>query len=129
MRTVRRVVVASVLGTAAAMGCQGDPSTPSPDAGSDADADAGITLPPPTWSACSLLTDGTTSDAECSQAQVPLDWSQPGAQQITYFVKRYHPPNVTTKADLWMIAGGPGAGGDGFEAFAAALASAGHVDV
>jgi pimeloyl-ACP methyl ester carboxylesterase len=121
---MRGAVVAALVGAAGTMGCD-QSSTTQADAGDD----AGVTLPPPTWSACSLLTDGTSSDAECTQAKVPLDWSQPDGQQITYFVKRYRPPKVTTKADLWMIAGGPGAGGESFEAFAAAIAAAGQVDV
>ncbi len=124
----KRAGLATALTFIALSGC-GPGSPSSNDGGTDSGNDGGISLPAPTWSTCPLMTGGTDTDAECSQAQVPLDWTKPSGQPLAYFVKRYRPKNVTTNADLWMIAGGPGAAGESFEAFAKAIAEAGHVDV
>jgi pimeloyl-ACP methyl ester carboxylesterase len=53
---------------------------------------------------------------ECASLMMPLDWSAPGGSQIPVFVSRAKAYG-TSKADLWLVQGGPGDSADAFGAF------------
>ncbi|WP_437477877.1 alpha/beta fold hydrolase [Sorangium sp. So ce1014] len=67
------------------------------------------------WTPCPLLTDGTGEDAECAEIPVPLHWDQPDGKTITFFVKRKLSATQPSRAQLWLLNGGPGYSGADFE--------------
>lgn len=73
------------------------------------------------WAPCTLFSDGTGPAAECARLQVPLRASAPDGRRIEVFVKRYRAEGVEPKAQLHMLAGGPGASGIIYERQAEAL--------
>jgi len=67
-------------------------------------------------------TDELTSQFNCGSVQLPLDWNNKEGQKIDYFVRQL-PARETTRAQIWILPGGPGIAGDDYET-ALALAEA-----
>ena len=57
--------------------------------------------------------------AECSNVDVPLDWTQPEGQRANVFFKRIHGTAPLHK-QVWFASGGPGALGGSLETWRAA---------
>jgi pimeloyl-ACP methyl ester carboxylesterase len=74
-----------------------------------------------TWSACNLYTEGPTVPAECATVAVPLRWDMPSGKTINLFVKRLAAKSAR-RGSLWLLDGGPGAGGVGMEGVAGLIA-------
>jgi len=64
---------------------------------------------------CSLLSSGSDTNAECANIDVPLDWSRPEGQRANFFVKRVKGRAPGPHKQLWLLQGGPGGAGNGFE--------------
>ncbi|WP_437660715.1 alpha/beta hydrolase [Sorangium sp. So ce1182] len=73
------------------------------------------------WTPCPLFTDGAGEDAECAEIQVPLRWDQPDGKTIPFFVKRKLAATQPSRAQLWLLNGGPGYSGADFEPLVQAL--------
>ena len=88
-----------------------------PDADLDPSPDA---LPPLEWVPCAMLTGERDQGFDCLDVEVPLRRDVPDAPSIDLFVKRVRtgPPDGRS---VWLLSGGPGQGGDGFEQFALQL--------
>ena len=69
--------------------------------------------PPIDWEPCSFYTGGTDEDAECHTFAVPLDWDEPDGEQIDLFLKRLGGGGGSIQ--LYMLMGGPGGSGVGYE--------------
>lgn len=98
---------------------EGDSEAPPPDADT-----------PPLelrWLPCPLFTGGDGLDAECGTAEVPLDWDEPDGEAIDLFVKRHGDPEASVQ--LWMLNGGPGAAGNGYEHYAQVFVQAAPDDL
>jgi pimeloyl-ACP methyl ester carboxylesterase len=67
------------------------------------------------WSTCSLVTGSNDGKAECAIVPMPLDWNQPSGRKISYFMKRVVGSSQGPHKQIWLISGGPGAAGVGFE--------------
>ncbi|MFT3774235.1 MAG: alpha/beta fold hydrolase [Minicystis sp.] len=70
-----------------------------------------------TWEDCNLFTDGPTFPARCAKVETPLRWSDPQGKTISVFVKKL-PASKPRRGSVWLLDGGPGAGGVGLEGFA-----------
>jgi len=57
--------------------------------------------------------DDLTSQFNCGSLQLPLDWNDRQGKQIDYFV-RHLPARETKRAQLWLLAGGPGIAEDDY---------------
>lgn len=93
------------------------------DAGVDAgeSPDAG-SAPALDWQPCPLHSELTVGVmAECATVQLPLRRERPDAGVIDVFVKRYAPDGGTRERQLWMLQGGPGNSGMGYENIAEQL--------
>ena len=77
---LRALIVAGLL----VVGC-GSSSTPGVDAELPS-ADAGV--PVLSWTACPFSTNGSGSEAECANVEVPINWDDPDGDTIVLFVKR-----------------------------------------
>lgn len=66
------------------------------------------------WNSCSLVTGANDGRGQCATVQVPLNWNNPG-QTIPFFVKRALGAGKGTHKQIWMISGGPGQSGVGYE--------------
>jgi len=67
---------------------------------------------------CELVPGQGDRLAECATLSVPLDWEDPGGEQIEVFVKRILSVEVPTTA-VWYLPGGPGQpGGPNLSSFA-----------
>lgn len=75
------------------------------------------------WTKCPLHSEGDGPDAECATMKVPLDRNAPDGKTIDFFVKRYAPAGGSKKQALWMLEGGPGAAGYGYERVAEQIAT------
>ncbi|MDB4942370.1 MAG: uncharacterized protein JWP97_1904 [Labilithrix sp.] len=71
---------------------------------------------------CSLVTGGNDGRAECATFTVPLDWSAADGSTASFFVKRVIGTARGVHRQLWLLQGGPGVAGDGFEPLAESLA-------
>ncbi len=96
---------------------------PQEDAGTDAGdvvPDAGPPPPAIEWVDCPLRSEGGNPvRAECATVQVPLRAGQAdGGPTLPMFVKRWAPDGGTRERQLWMLMGGPGGSGFGYEAVA-----------
>ncbi|NUP13931.1 MAG: alpha/beta fold hydrolase [Polyangiaceae bacterium] len=69
----------------------------------------------PNWEPCALDTGATDDDAECATIQVPVRYDV-SAGMIPLFIKRVRPLRPA-RAHLWLLQGGPGAAGNGWEPF------------
>jgi pimeloyl-ACP methyl ester carboxylesterase len=76
------------------------------------------------FTSCSLQTGGSDGLAECANVDVPLGWDNPGGQRANFFVKRLRGSAPGPHKQVWLLEGGPGGAGDGFEWFAPGLAKA-----
>lgn len=72
------------------------------------------------WKPCPLETGGAGHGAECRYVSVPLDWEAPEGQSIDLFVKRIAATGEQ-RGQIWLLAGGPGAGGDSMESMVNAV--------
>ena len=82
-----------------------------PGAGGSGGAGGGVaSIGPIEWSACSL---GATA-LECTEIDVPLDWSDPESGRISFFVRKYETKSEPRRGQLWFMQGGPGYGAEGF---------------
>src|SRR5262245_22812809 len=84
------------------------------DGGSVPPADGGRLPIEVTWSPCTLQTTAALP-AECAQVRAPLFWDRPLGPTLTLSVKRYRPPGVTPRGQLWLLSGGPGASVDSLD--------------
>ncbi|MEM6994108.1 MAG: alpha/beta fold hydrolase [Myxococcota bacterium] len=82
---------------------------------------------PLAWYPCPTFTGGTGTDAECAEVMVPLDWADPEGQQIELFVKRLGGGNGSHQ--MWMLMGGPGGSGIGYEGQGSGLAQSDGLDI
>ena len=80
----------------------------------------GFTLAPPAWEPCPLLTDGPGTEARCADFALPISWLDPDGRTTNVFVKSL-PPAGVPKQQIWLLAGGPGGGGNGLDGAAAVL--------
>ncbi len=87
----------------------------------------GIEPVPLSWYPCPTFTGGAGLDAECAEVMVPLDWDEPDGEQIELFVKRLGGGNGSHQ--MWMLMGGPGGSGVGYEAQGSDLASNDGLDI
>ncbi len=60
------------------------------------------------WGTC------PTPGGECTWIDVPLDWSNLEGETIPVFVRRYKTPAAERKGQLWLLEGGPGSAGWGY---------------
>ena len=60
------------------------------------------------WEPCAWVPGGDTDQAECAEALLPLDYSQPDDLGLDVLVKRRLGAGQST-AQLWLLHGGPGA--------------------
>lgn len=101
-------------------------STEQPTEGSGDTTTGGEPLPPydtsVEWTPCPLYTYGQGTGADCADIEVPLDWTDPAGPRIDVFVKRIGNPEGDKQ--LWMLMGGPGAPGSGYEADAESFVNA-----
>jgi len=79
------------------------------------------------FSSCTLLTDPAhapagaefegiaSATAECATTTAPAVWNDPERGSIDLFVKRYPAASQPAKAQIWMLQGGPGFSGMGYE--------------
>jgi pimeloyl-ACP methyl ester carboxylesterase len=67
------------------------------------DAPGGDDPPAVIWGACP---PGFVT--ECAHVPVPLDWEDPGGEQIEILVSRRPAPAQPARAQLWLVTGGPG---------------------
>lgn len=74
------------------------------------------------WSPCPVHTGTEGGGASCARVEVPLDWADAGGRSIELFVKRIGP--ASGERAVWMLAGGPGAGGNTLESIALTLTAA-----
>jgi pimeloyl-ACP methyl ester carboxylesterase len=51
---------------------------------------------------------------ECARVRMPLDWSDPEGETISVLVARQPASAAVSKAQLWLLAGGPGSSGSDF---------------
>lgn len=56
-----------------------------------------------------------SATVECAQLELPLEWSKPEGRRIPFFLKRIRGSASGAHKQLWLLAGGPGASGDGFD--------------
>jgi hypothetical protein len=75
-----------------------------------------------TFAPCSLVTGGSDGRAECATVDVPLDWDNPSGRRASFFVKRLRGSAPGPHKQMWLLQGGPGGAGDGFEPIAPKLA-------
>lgn len=75
------------------------------------------------FSTCSLVTQGSGTDAECANVDVPLDWDNPGGRRANFFIKRVRGTAPGPHKQMWLLQGGPGGAGDGFEGFVPTFAA------
>lgn len=73
------------------------------------------------WEPCPLFSDGTGPEAECARPDVPLRATDPTGKTIPYYLKRYSKPGSSPTTQLWMLSGGPGMSGIGYEGIAQVL--------
>ncbi len=101
--------------------------------GGSSSEDTGDVDPPPVepvpldWYPCPVFTGGEGSGAECAELDVPLDWDDPAGPQIELFIKRIGGGNGSHQ--MWMLQGGPGGSGVGYESEAAGLAQNDGLDL
>jgi len=78
------------------------------------------------WEDCPLRTGGggPLKSAQCATIEVPLHWDEPAGRKIELFLKRYGATPEASTRQLWLLAGGPGQPGVGFEGLAEQVASA-----
>src|SRR5262249_2285371 len=63
---------------------------------------------------CAMYTGTDGREAECAHVEVPLDWSDPEGKKAVFFVKRVL-GTAKKRRQVWLLQGGPGGAGDGFE--------------
>ncbi len=74
------------------------------------------------WEPCSLITEGSGSEAECATIEVRLFWERPAQRTIELFLKRM-PGSGEPAGQVWFLAGGPGQSGVDIEPLVQLLAS------
>ncbi len=79
------------------------------------------------WAPCPLFSGGGGPPAECAEVEVPLDWTDADGPWIELFVKRHGDPDATVQ--MWMLMGGPGGAGAGYEGYAEQFVAAVPDDV
>ncbi len=85
-----------------------------PDAGEP--FDAGLPAPAIRWVDCPLHSEGGSPvRAECATVPMPLRAGQDGGPTIDVFVKRWAADAGTRERQVWMLMGGPGGSGMGYE--------------
>lgn len=86
------------------------------------DDDGGACLEPPEPYACELSTTVfEISAAECYDIAVPIDWNDVCGPALTLFVKRVPADVEPARAEVWFLAGGPGASSSTIELQMAAV--------
>ncbi len=99
---------------------------PGDDGSTDDGGTTGEPLPPYEaeidWVPCPLFTGGPGLEAECAEILLPVDWSDPQGLRLVSFVKRIG--NAQGGKQLWMLMGGPGGAGAGYESTAQTLTGA-----
>jgi pimeloyl-ACP methyl ester carboxylesterase len=98
---MRRAALALLLAATVA-GCGGDgkPAPPLP-AFNDVEVE---------WFYCSLFPGENDGIADCAETRMPLDWNDPHGPTVPVYAKRLL-TSVPATAQLWLLAGGPGASG------------------
>ncbi len=104
----------------------GDDSGDATDSGEDDGTSTGEMVEPYEtdieWTPCSVQTGGGGGQAQCADIELPVDWSDPWGETLTVFVKRIGNPDGNKQ--LWMLMGGPGAAGSGYEGTAQSFVDA-----
>lgn len=76
---------------------------------------------PVAFESCSLDSEGGDSRAACAKVEVPLDWNDPSGTKLSLFVKRVSGTGPEPHRQIWLLSGGPGSAGSGFDDYAAEL--------
>ena len=79
------------------------------------------TVEPIAFETCSLDSHSDDSRAACAKVEVPLDWNAPDGTKLSFFVKRLSGTGPEPRKQLWLLSGGPGSSGSGFDTYAAEL--------
>ena len=111
-----RQVLLAALAAAAASACATQTPVPAADAAAADAAPAALDARPlPLWTWCPLRSAAHSGNAECAALPVPL---APGASgEIPLFVKHLKAKG-TPRAQVWLLAGGPGGAGEDLEGLA-----------
>jgi pimeloyl-ACP methyl ester carboxylesterase len=112
----------AVLGSALAVVLASACAAPTGEAVDEVGASALQTRAPIAFTPCSLVTGGSDTNAECANVDEPLDWDNPSGRRANFFIKRIRGTAPGPHKQLWLLQGGPGGAGDGFDSFAPYLA-------